>query len=259
MIILNKKISIVFTVVLALLVIVSANYIFRKDEAVNQNQLSQNSNSPEIVATEELASKPTVKQSPAYAGRPLDEVRFGAGFNAPGEAIEKKRGDLKVLAAILNANPKGGVGVDDWIAIGVIKKFFNDYEGARDVWEYAGVLYPKNGLSFANLGNLYGFYLGDATKAEANFLRAIENDPYQVGYYINLADFYSHVLTSKKSEVPKILLSGLELVKDSNLFLVLATYYRDIGDKANALKYYQEVLNIDPDHAGIKEEMAKLK
>ena len=259
MFILNKKIFAILIVVLAVIGIISANYIFKKDEGLlNQNEVPQNSDKSGILIEEKPTGKP-VQQFPSYKGRPLGEVRFGTGFSAPEAAIEKKRGDLKVLAAILGANPMGGVGVDDWIAVGVIKKFFNDYEGARDVWEYAGILYPDNALSFANLGNLYGFYLKDSAKAEFNFLRAIKNDAYQVNYYVSLADFYNHILTSKRDKVPEVLLDGLEKIKDANLFLNLATYYRDIGDKTNAIKYYQEVLNIEPDHVGIKEEMVKLK
>ena len=44
----------------------------------------------------------------------------------------------------------------------------------RDVWEYAGVLYPDNALSFANLGNLYAFYLHNNVKAELNFKKLLK-------------------------------------------------------------------------------------
>ncbi|MFY9493294.1 MAG: hypothetical protein WAP55_02360 [Minisyncoccia bacterium] len=198
-------------------------------------------------------------QVPIYLGRPIGEIRFGKGFSAPQELIEKQRGDLKVLAVVLAADATGPAGVDDWIAVGVIKKFFNDFEGARDAWEYAGILYPANALSFANLGNLYGFYLHDNARAEFNFKKAIANDPYQVGYYIGFADFYKNVYTAKKSEAPKILLEGISVIKDVNLMLALATYYRDEGDKTNALKYYQEVLKLSPDQPGVAEEIDRLK
>jgi len=153
----------------------------------------------------------------------------------------------------------GSGGVDDWIAVGVIKKFFNDYEGVRDAWEYAGVLYPANALSFANLGNLYGFYLHDNEKAEFNFRKAIANDPYQLSYYLSLASFYKEADVSKKDKVPEVILLGLDRIKDVNLYLYLASYYRDIGDKTNAVKYYEEVLKIAPDQAGVREEIENIK
>ncbi|MDP3764365.1 MAG: hypothetical protein Q8Q95_01960 [bacterium] len=261
---LNKKLLIILAVVLALVGIIVANYIFKSDEIPFQP--SQDSNNFDAIIKETPINEPSpflgkpINEIPKYTGRPLNEVIFGQGFSDPGGgAIEKKRGDLKVLAAVLTAKPMGNAGVDDWIAVGVIKKFFNDFEGTRDAWEYAGVLYPANALSFANLGNLYGFYLHDNAKAELNFKKAITNDPYQVGYYLGLADFYKNVYTAKKSEAPKVLLEGISIIKDINLVLSLATYYRDTGDKTNALKYYQEVLKISPDQTGIQDEIDKLK
>lgn len=254
----------VLVVILVLVVIIAANYIFRADEVILQQV--PYSNNPGTIIKENPANEPSpflgkpINKIPKYTGRPLNEVHFGQGFSDPGGGvIEKNRDDLKVLAAILNANPMGSGGVDDWIAVGVIKKSFNDYEGTRDAWEYANILYPSNGLSFANLGSLYGFYLYDNEKAELNFKQAIQNDPYQSGYYLSLADFYKNVDVSKKSEASKVLLEGMSVIKDVNLVLALASYYRDIGDKANALKYYEEVLKISPNQAGIQEEIDRLK
>lgn len=247
---------------MAMAVIIAANYIFKSDEVPPQQSQNPDYN---VVAEENPADETSpflgkpISEIPKYVGRPLDEVRFGAGFSAPESAIEQKRGDLKVLAAVLNANPMGSGGVDDWIAVGVTKKFFNDYEGTRDAWEYAGVLYPANALSFANLGNLYAFYLNDPVKAEFNFRKAINNDPYQPGYYLNLADFYKTAYVSKKSEAPEVLLEGISVIKDVNLVLALASYYRDEGDKANAVKYYEEVLKISPGQPGVAEEIDRLK
>ena len=264
MIMLNRKLLVILIVILAVAGIIAANYVFKNDEMPSQQSQTQNPDS-NAVAGESPAEEPSpfankpINEVPRYTGRPLDEIVFGKGFSAPEAAIEKRRGDLKVLAAVLTANPMGSGGVDDWIAVGVIKKFFNDYEGTRDAWEYAGVLYPNNALSFANLGNLYAFYLNDPAKAEFNFRKAISNDPYQPGYYLNLADFYRTAYVAKKSEAPKILLEGMSVIKDVNLVLALASYYRDNGDKTNALKYYQEVLKLSPNQLGIAEEIDRLK
>lgn len=260
----NKKILVFSGLVLAILVVITANQLFKSPDTVPGDStpsldittVSENNGGTNI---EKPYSGPANPQASSYFGRPLAEVRLGAGFSAPEAVTAEKRGDLKVLATVLSANPKGSGGVDDWIAVGVIKKFFNDYEGARDAWEYAGVLYPGNALSFANLGNLYGFYLHDNTKAESNLKKAIANDPYQTAYYIGLADFYKNVYTAKKSEAIKVLLDGMSIIKDVNLVLALATYYRDEGDKTNALKYYEEVIKMSPGQAGIEEEISRLK
>ncbi len=261
----NKKVVIFLGVVLVIGVVIGINKLLIKPEPLPPKPGIDSGNDVKDIPTENDAD--TIKNIPVfpiqnyptYTGRPLSEVRFGAGFSAPEAIIEKKRGDLKVLAAVLNANPMGPGGVDDWIAVGVIKKSFNDHEGSRDAWEYANILYPSNGLSFANLGNLYGFYLHDNQKAEFNLKKAVANDPHQASYYIGLADFYKVVDVSKKGLVPEVILSGLDRVKDVNLYLYLATYYKDISDKTNAIKYYEEVLKISPDQVGIQEEINRLK
>ncbi len=266
MFIINKKIIIFLGVVLLVGIILVINQLLIKPESLPpksgtglENKVDDKSSSGNGSVIIETVPTLPVKNYPRYTGRPINEVRFGQGFSAPEAAIEKKRGDLKVLSVILSANPVGPDGMNDWIAVGVIKKSFNDYEGARDAWEYANILYPANGLSFTNLGNLYGFYLHDNAKAEFNLKKAIANDPYQTSYYLGLADFYKNVYVSKESEVPKVILEGMKTIKDVNLVLYLASYYRDEGDKANALKYYQEVLKISPNQAGIQEEVDRLK
>lgn len=264
---LNTKI-ILFLLIAILMVVGLFFFVFKKDNSpslnINKEIKNEYINKDNSGLTEE--KKAEVKNTPIsgsilpkYTGRPLSEVRFGKGFSAPDALIEKNKTNLNTLASLLLVKPIGDGGVDDWIALGGIKKFFNDYEGTRDVWEYAGVLYPNNALSFANLGSLYGFYLGDNIKAELNFKKALTNDPYQSTYYINLADFYKNVYIEKKSEAVSTLLQGMSVIKDINLVLSLATYYRDVGDKVNALKYYEEVLKIQPNTVGIQDEINRLK
>ena len=259
----NKKLVLFIGAVLLVGVILVINQLLIKQEPLpstsgsNPGDKTSDKNSSEN--DDAIIKAVPVQNYPHYTGRPINEVRFGQGFSVPEEYIIKQKKDLALLDSVLSKNPISRGGVDDWIAVGVIKKSFNDYEGARDAWEYANILYPSNGLSFANLGNLYGFYLHDNEKAEASFKKAISNDAYQPGYYLGLADFYKNVYMAKKSETPKVLLEGMNIIKDVNLVLYLASYYRDEGDKTNALKYYQEVLKISPDQSGVQAEIDRLK
>lgn len=82
----------------------------------------------------------------------------------------------------------------DWIDLGLYRKMAGDYDGASEAWEYAGKISQKNSLSFRNLGDLYGYYLKDSTKAEKNFLKAIENGPSQIEYYFKTVEFYRDVM-----------------------------------------------------------------
>ena len=56
------------------------------------------------------------------------------------------------------------------------------------------VIRPRNSLSFANLGVLYGYYLKDTTKAEENFLIALEHEPSSDFLYFQAFEFYKYVL-----------------------------------------------------------------
>lgn len=86
--------------------------------------------------------------------------------------------------------------LDGWLDLGLLRKLIGDYEGARAAWEYAGILAPKNSISFGNLGVLYGYYLKDSVSAEKNYLKAIENDPALPDLYMRAADFYLEVMNN---------------------------------------------------------------
>jgi tetratricopeptide (TPR) repeat protein len=97
---------------------------------------------------------------------------------------------------------------NQWVDLGLLRKSIGDYNGARDAWEYASALRPKNSLSFANLGVLYGYYLGDTKKSEENFLRSIKNNNKITNTYYQLADFYLEVLNNVE-KAQNILEEGL--------------------------------------------------
>lgn len=83
--------------------------------------------------------------------------------------------------------------LENWLVLGVYRKIIGDYNGAREVWEYANVIRPENSISFNNLGELYAYYLKDSKKAEENYTKAIENDPSAIYIYRNFFDFYRYV------------------------------------------------------------------
>lgn len=256
----NKNILIISVVVMVLAIIIAANFVFKSDAPapINnsntdnpQNTSAGSNNSPANTPNQNIMTR----EIPAYSGRLINEVRFGAGFSAPQSAITQKTKDLNTLMSALIKDP---FNINDWVAVGVTKKFFNDFDGARDAWEYVTVLYPNDPLAFENLGNLYALYLRDNAKAEYNYKKAIENNPIEPSFYIALADFYKNFF-GDNSKAIGIILSGLEKIKDVNLFLSIASLYRDTGDKSNAVKYYQEVLKISPNQSGIQEEIDRLK
>lgn len=116
--------------------------------------------------------------------------------------------DVKDFSGHLSNHPDD---IDVWLDLGVRFKAAGDYEGAREIWEYAAALKPKQSIAFSNLGLLYGYYLHDDTKAEANLLQAIKNDSKIGYYYLNMADFYLDSLKNKEKAID-ILKKGLVML-----------------------------------------------
>src|SRR3989344_1582590 len=145
-----------------------------------------------------------------------------------------------------------------WMEVGLIRKGLCDYQGAADVWTYVGEIRPENSLSFANLGDLYTHFLVDYPKAEAAYLRAIENEKHDVNYFRNFFELY-YYYTEKKHLAEKVLLDGLNYNPNSqDLMTLLASYYRDNGNKEKAIEYFNKVLKLNPDNEAVKRELERL-
>lgn len=143
---------------------------------------------------------------------------------------------------------------------GLLRQSINDYAGAAKVWEFAGLVFPKNYISFQNLGFVYGFHLKDYKRSEENYLKSLENDPVNTQIYLDLVDVYT--FSGQAEKIPEFLKTGIKAAGNANeaqLKVLLAKYYADIKDNANALKYYEEVLIIDPSSTTIKQEIERLK
>ena len=131
--------------------------------------------------------------------------------------------------------------LNDWIYLGQLRKAIGDYVGARDAWEFASLVRPKNSLSFHNLGDLYGFYLKDSSKSELNYLQSIRNDPMNVDAYLNLTDLYWYSGGEEgKKAIPEFLLNAIKNNANSEgklpLIGRLAKYYEEIKDILNVIK-----------------------
>ncbi|MBI2049237.1 MAG: hypothetical protein HYT29_02290 [Parcubacteria group bacterium] len=119
-------------------------------------------------------------------------IVFPGGYSA--EEAEEITGQIAILVDALKTDSNR---FNEWIDLGMLRKSIEDYGGAREAWEYASAIRPGNSLSFVNLGMLYGYYLREPLKAEANLLHAIENEPRFLDFYARMTDFYVEVMNDR--------------------------------------------------------------
>lgn len=151
-----------------------------------------------------------------------------------------------------------------WLQSGILKKNAGDYEGAKEAWEYVAKIRPEDYIAYNNLGDLYQHYLKDYPKAEFYFKKVVELKPDYLQTYTNLHDlyriFYPPDRRAGAEKAEAILLEGIHNnPQDYYLRIMLASYYKDQGDKINARKYYEEALKFNPpNRAAIEEELRGL-
>jgi len=170
------------------------------------------------------------------------------------EVLENYKSELKYWSGKLKQDLTD---VEGWMKVGQLKKIFDNYEGARDAWEYAKYLNPNQAAVYFNLGDLYGFYIHNREEAEINYLKALELAGKESSYYIAAADFYRTFDNKKAEEVMK---RGLDKINnDFDLLVYAGAFYKSIGNKAEAVKFYERAFIINPENKEVKEEIERLE
>lgn len=148
------------------------------------------------------------------------ERAIPAGLPAGEAGQESAVSELKTLSSQLAREPNY---LQGWLQVGILRKFFGDYEGASLAWQYASLMRPTDFIAFSNLGDLYHYYLKDYPTAEKYLRRAVDIKPDYVAGYKNLFDLYTLSYKEKESLAEPVLLEGIQ---------------KNPGDK-----YLQQILN----------------
>lgn len=186
----------------------------------------------------------TIEEIPIEKAIPPPDYNREVKF-APGTSEEVKKAVMLNVAELTARLKKSTLDFDAWLSLGSVYKIAGDYEGARVVWEYLGAVSPGNYPSFANLGDLYHHYLKDYAKAEANYKKAIGNEKSYIDGYRSLYELYRYSYPGKGTEAAAILKKGIAAnPANAGLVVVLAAFYRDMGDKENALLYYDKAITL---------------
>ena len=236
----------------------SVHTINREPSANSDDEYVAPHSSQGLSQTENKEVGMTAVVSP-YAGRDSEEVRPN-----PEEvklfSEEQKNNLYNQIGNEGKAVKEDPQYFNGWIQLGLLKKVIGDYEGARDAWEYAGRIRPKNSISFANLGELYWRYLPDFPRSEANFNIALRNKPDDAGVYVSLSDLYFYSYAKKADHADDVLLDGLK-ANPENLTLMkhLASLYERQGNKKQALEWWEKVLAKDPSDTAVAAAIETLK
>lgn len=176
-------------------------------------------------------------KQPSFLDR---EIKFPENFPEDARSIITEK--IQGFRTSLEANPAD---YPAWLDLAIQYKTLEDYEGAREVWEYINIAAPAQTVSFLNLGDLYTGYLKDYEKAEENYLQAIKNSPDQGIAYIGLSELYRYSYKTDTNAAEDILKRGIEAIPSPNnvdVIIALASYYKAEGRKAEALEQYNAAI-----------------
>lgn len=196
---------------------------------------------------------------PVYHGRPTEELR-----PVPDEVkLFSESNKQEIYRSLQNFGKTVKEKPDffnGWIQLGLLKKTIGDFEGARDAWEYASLISPKNSVAFANLGELYWRYLRVYPQAEINFKASIKNKPDDPGTYVSLSELYFYSLKEKSDLADDILLQGIAANPQSmDLAKALARLYEKSEQYAKSIEWWQKVLVSDPKNMDLAATIEGLK
>ena len=198
------KNKIIFTI-FVLLVCVGLGFYFYKELRINvvkdTNIAIGEKQLDEIESNNNLGYK--IKTLPAETEKKsMPDLNRKVNFSTANTSAKTKIVEISETLKIDTEN------VSLWIDLGSWRKAINDYEGAIEAWEYAGVIRPQSSIPFNNLGDLYAYYLKDVPRAEEYFLRVINNDPNNIYSYFKIVEFYQD-FTKDTAKARAILEKGI--------------------------------------------------
>jgi len=146
-----------------------------------------------------------------------------------------------------------------YLSIGFDMRQLGDDKAAISAYLLALKINPDSPLGLNNLATSYR-EIGEYAKAEEAYRRAIISIPGEISNYINLADVYRIQNPYDEEGLLAIINSGIEVVGGPyDLISYLAVYYRDIGNTAKAIEYFEKLLAVSENKESIQAEIERLK
>lgn len=165
--------------------------------------------------------------------------------------------DIKAAYDALKNDPSD---TSAYMKIAAWKKDNDKLEDAIELYEKALEVKPDDTLLLMNSAELY-IRNQEYQKAANAYLKVMEVNPKWIAAYRSLADLYRYQMPERQIEIPSILKKGLEANADNELYFVgpLAVYYKDFGPKDEAIRWYERLIELDPENTTAKNELEELK
>jgi len=156
------------------------------------------------------------------------------------EAVTILQNNIATLTAQLKENPDS---LQAWSDLANQYKIIDDFEGAREIWEYLILVTQNNTVIRISLGNLYHYQLRNFEKSEAVFKEALRVNDKTVEVYVGLHELYRYSYKTGSTLAVDILKEGITAVpENTDIRMLLASYYTKLDMKAEATAVYEEVL-----------------
>ena len=139
---------------------------------------------------------------------------------------------------------KDPTAANDWLDLALWYHTANDYQGAKEIWEFLSDHIPNETTSLDNLGKLYHFDLKEFAKAETYFQKSITVDPNHITPYLELHTLYRYSYKMNTTLAVDILeKAAKQFPTDTDALSLLGAYWRDKGDSAKARAAYERALD----------------
>ncbi|MDO8523719.1 MAG: tetratricopeptide repeat protein [bacterium] len=162
--------------------------------------------------------------------------------SVPLELRSQIEAKVKALAASLTEDPSRS---EDWFNLAILYHIANDYDGAKEIWEFLVRVAPQDTTAYDNLGKLYHFSLKDYPKAEQYFKQSISVNPNLLTPYHELFDLYRYSYKTNTSAAIDILNQAMErFPEDVGLYVLLGEYHRDRGNVPAAREAYTKAVDL---------------
>lgn len=190
----SRKIGLFFFLLLAI-----AGVIAFRSLRVKQPQIEVNQTFSESGVEFGYQKATSTSKMPSKAAPDLSRA-------IPGGLSVIAKTEMENIISLLRKDPNDAV---LWSELGLYRKEVGDYEGAKEVWEFAFELQPQNAVFAENLGVLYGWYLHDTARAEKMLLRSIDVEP-MPSRYLRLSEFFRDVMKDSTRAEKALRDAGIE-------------------------------------------------